>query len=252
MIALRSAVRFTEELHLAAPLASLATAATPARAPLLVDGAEGAAVVGGSVVSFVAGLSAREQQDVLDGLLLAQLAADAQFARVKNPMKWYAVYFEVLGKIGWVMQEAKFSSFKASTTNFTLAQALAASLAAVLSANEKAILEKALAALQGLASGDGTITLFDNSSATQEGGVFQVGVASSEGGAIALSLGAFQYKAKTSKTKVLFISHARTEMKLKKASQVITLNAERYAALRDMVKEKLMDAQTRFVAGLQI
>src|SRR5216683_1057876 len=49
----------------------------------------------GSVVSFVSGVSSRNQTDVLNTTLLAQLAANKKFDREIDTVNWYKFYRSV-------------------------------------------------------------------------------------------------------------------------------------------------------------
>lgn len=76
------------------------TAGTPVE---LSDDALGAVVLG-SIVSFGPNLDPVQQRDVLESLLLAQLAANAKADRYKQPSPWFAAYKGVLEQIGWVVE----------------------------------------------------------------------------------------------------------------------------------------------------
>src|SRR5262245_44005572 len=64
--------------------------------PTITDRAQGAYVAEGSTVSFVAGVSAQHQADILNSTLLAQLAANKKYDREVATREWYDFYKTVL------------------------------------------------------------------------------------------------------------------------------------------------------------
>ena len=63
----------------------------------------------GSLVCFSSKLVINEQQkkDVLNSILLSQLAADKKFNRFTDPSDWYAIYRKMASQIGWITQSFK-------------------------------------------------------------------------------------------------------------------------------------------------
>src|SRR5690349_9812246 len=54
----------------------------------------------GSLVSFVAGLTAQQKSDTLNSVLLAQLAANTKFNRETQTRDWYDFFRTVLENVG--------------------------------------------------------------------------------------------------------------------------------------------------------
>src|SRR5688572_16363929 len=106
---------FVNELRLAElpPIEGFESVVTPEATTITND--DSAKVVAGSIVSFVAGVSAQSQSDVLNSTLLAQLNSDKLFDREGRTADWYKNYTTVLGKIGWVIQGFGFSKFQSSS-----------------------------------------------------------------------------------------------------------------------------------------
>lgn len=65
-------------------------------------------VDGGALVTFPAMTSSHNQQDVLNSLLFAQLAADKQHDRHANPGEWFDYFEYVVQNIGWVLTSMKY------------------------------------------------------------------------------------------------------------------------------------------------
>jgi hypothetical protein len=68
-----------------------------------------AAVNAGSLLSFVAGVSAEEKDDVLFSIQLAQRGASETFDRFTQTQAWYQKYVEVLENIGWAAEQLAFA-----------------------------------------------------------------------------------------------------------------------------------------------
>lgn len=64
-----------------------------------------AVIAGSSVVSFVPGVEAQDQKDIINSLALAQLSADKRFNRVNQMQAWFEVFISKLVEIGWVPDE---------------------------------------------------------------------------------------------------------------------------------------------------
>src|SRR6186713_764177 len=77
-----------------------------------------------SIVSFVAGVSPENRQDILDATLLAQLAAGHLYPDPKDLKQWYEKYTEVLRNIGWSIQENEFSEISSSGSLFEMKNAI--------------------------------------------------------------------------------------------------------------------------------
>lgn len=85
------------------------------------DPAASAAVVSGCVAVFSAATSAAHKRDVLQCLLLAQLAANAKADRHRDAGTWYGTYQKTLEQVGWVVSaSSRFSRYRASTAHFTV------------------------------------------------------------------------------------------------------------------------------------
>lgn len=63
----------------------------------------------GILVTFPSNTSVQWQQDVLNSLLFAQLAARNEYSRGNDPDGWFGYFQRVLENIGWVMTSTAFS-----------------------------------------------------------------------------------------------------------------------------------------------
>lgn len=98
------------------PLASLPKAARSGRSlsTITTTEAPSAKRVDGALASFVGGLSDEVQTDVINSLLLAQLAANEAYDSKAETPQWYSKFVSVLSNIGWVTDSFKFQKYTGS------------------------------------------------------------------------------------------------------------------------------------------
>jgi hypothetical protein len=196
-------------------------------------------VVAGSVIAFVAGVSAQSQSDVLNSTLLAQLNSDKLFDREARTADWYRNYTSVLGKVGWVIQDFGFAKFQSSSQGLTMDKVVLEMVKSLMSGNGLEVAGAAIKALDALADKDGRIALFKRSSQKSSGGSFQIGTASERNGALAMQLVASYMNFKTSETGVLWFSYKSSSVDIYKSGQTVTLNKDVYGQVRQSIISKL-------------
>jgi hypothetical protein len=220
--------------------------------PNLIDDQPAALVDDGSVVSFVADLSAEHQSDVLNSTLLAQLAANKKYDRWTKTVDWYKYYVDVLGGVGWVIQEFDFTKFDSQGNSFSVDKVLMELLAAIATQNQLAIALDALKALKALSDDDHRLELFNSASHSTSNGNFQIGTCSEAKDNVAMSVACFSFDAKQIDSKFLWFSYSASDMSLFKASQSVSLDEEIYAGVRKAVVTKLGENAKTLVANLDI
>jgi hypothetical protein len=79
------------------------------------------AVVAGSIVALDGSVSPQHGRDVMQSLLLAQLAANAKANRFRESLNWYKTYQSTLESIGWVVSgSTSFKQFNSPVSQFTI------------------------------------------------------------------------------------------------------------------------------------
>jgi hypothetical protein len=205
----------------------------------------------GSLVSFVAGLSVQDKSDVLNGVLLAQKAANTQHNRYSEPEAWYASYREVLTKIGWTGGADSFQKFDANGETVQVQNVVLTILAGlVMGGPAIAAITQALNALKGLSKTDSRFTLWDQSSHSQTAGNFQIAASAKSTDGLVLNLGTFYFSAIKTDTHFLFFDFSSTGITLFTGAQQMVLNTDVYAQVRQVVIEKLGVLANEFVANL--
>jgi hypothetical protein len=105
-----------------------------------VAGQASAAVNAGSVVAFVAGIDAQDQEDVLYSIQFAQRAASGAADRYKAVGDWYKQYSRVLEMTGWVLQGFAPTSQKTAEGEYEIAKAALSIIAAAATGPQSAVL----------------------------------------------------------------------------------------------------------------
>jgi hypothetical protein len=205
----------------------------------------------GSLVSFVAGLSAQDKSDVLNGVLLAQKAANKQHNRYTEPEAWYETYRDVLSKIGWTGGADSFQKFDAHGDTVQVQNVVLTILAGlVMGGPAVTAITQALNALRGMSKTDSRFTLWDQSSHSQSAGNFQIAASAKSEDGLVLNLGTFYFSATKTDTHFLFFDFSESDIKLFTGAQKMVLNTEVYAQVREGVVKKLGELANEFVANL--
>lgn len=219
---------------------------------LLADDDPAAFVDAGSLVSFVAGVSATHKSDALNSTLLAQLAANKKYDRETHTVEWYKFYRDVLENVGWVVQAFDFVKYNASGTSFTVDAVIAEVLAAIATQNDKAIIDSTIKAVKALDKGDGRLSLWDDNSSKLDKGNFQIAACADTDGVLVMKLGTFYFSTDKRVTSVLWFTFSSSSTSMYKGGQAITLNEEVYKQVRQQVIDKLGERAQKFVGDLDI
>ena len=165
----------------------------------------------GSILSFVSGVDSEERSDILFSVQLAQRAADGACDRFAETRIWYNKYNEVLEAVGWVTEQFAFAAYDQAEGDFRMDKAALSIIAAIATGNQLQTLTASISALEKLAEGDDSISLFDHYAAAGLSGNFQLGaVQKAPTGAISMALGAFYYHSSYQRRQFLFVSGAGT------------------------------------------
>jgi hypothetical protein len=231
------------------------TAAAPARRGRAASAgaATQARINVGSLLSFVAGVSAQERNDVLYSVQLAQRGASGAFDRFTQTQSWYQRYVEILENLGWASEQMAFTRFEQSEGEFRMDQAALAVVTAIATQNQLAALQQSVQALASRAEADGSVSLFDLHATMQESGNFQLGaVQRLPNGALSMALGAFYFRSDDQRRRFLFFKWGAQQVHFWTAAQRMTLNTAFYARRRADVQARLDGDASRFIAELRL
>ena len=216
------------------------------------EGAEQAVVVGSHLQTFTGGVSADARLTLEDAMLLAQLRAK-KLAH-EDAEGWYREYFDVLTRIGLVVEERNFVS-----TDTALVQAdvekvvleLAASLLGGPATTAFKIVAATLQALEQLDESSPAVTIFRRETHRQAGR-FQVSAVEQDDRGLGVALMAFTLDASTSTTQVLFFKKKAEEARLRHLSSRLVVNQRALEAVAAQIAAKVVDYTDGYVRQLEI
>lgn len=214
-----------------------------------------AMVVGSNVVSFMQGVTPERRQDLVNTVLLAQLAANKLVPNATDVYRWYNTYFDVLTHVGWVVQDRGFATYSEASEDFEAHKAILQVAASLLgpSAAALVVVKTTLDALASMSGDSPWITLFNRESQHANTARFQVSVV--EEGANDQSLAtlmAFGLEAKVMLTQVLFFKFRSSEATIKHYSGKITIDSKVLTEVREMVAAKITAFANDYVRALPI
>eukprot|EP00118_Oscarella_pearsei_P015161 m.134584 g.134584 ORF g.134584 m.134584 type:complete len:259 (+) comp38148_c0_seq5:200-976(+) len=207
-------------------------------------------VVGRQILGGLNALNSTQREDVIDSVLIAQLAATHDFPDGKSdPDAWYNRYKEVLGNIGWVLDKFSFSRFETHLSTVEVDEVVLAALGAIQTVQERADVAKVVNALKDKEN-SAAFALFNEYGGHEDSGNFQVSQAFFSSNDIGLKTGA-SYLTMSSPSKDLFFAPlASSSIVLYEGSESMVLNEDVYSAVRQSIKEKLVTKRTTAVANI--
>lgn len=216
----------------------------------LEDKASGA-VVGGSLVAFAPGVSELHQRDVLQSLLLAQLAANVKAERHKDPVAWFKAYRSVLEQTAWVVAASstatrylpRVSKFSATTVvNDTFREQVAPEELAYVTAT----VDTYRSDLNGASQ-----LVFECPSHSGGIGNFQVALATEEDGTVSVHIAQVSFNAPQHVTRLMLEEFTNTA-KFQVGFLVLIQNEEVYATVRSAIAAKVDSRFPGAVVFLQL
>lgn len=215
-----------------------------------------ASVVGSELISFVKGVTPETRQAIANSALLAQLAANKAVPSNGDIYRWYDRYFDVLGKIGWIVQDRGFTTYKATGNGFEAHEAILDVAASLLgpAATSAVILNETIKALRSLKDANSPlITVFDRQSQHAQAARFQVSLVQDNADKdFLVALLAFGLEANTKVTQVLFFRYRSSDAILKHMSGKVTITPEIMARVAPAIEAKVAAFQTSFVRTLDL
>ncbi|AUD03662.1 hypothetical protein [Spirosoma pollinicola] len=222
------------------------------QAPDMTEGVEQSFMNAKSLVSFVSDINGQRRSDVLNSVLLAQLAANKKFPDENQLVDWYKEFVRVLNNLGWAIEAAEFASFESSGTVFEAENAIISILTAAFGGSFMVVITKTLEALKGLSDSNGKISAFEKNTHSQSKGAFQIGLAREENGTVILQMGTFLLTSSNEIRKILFFKSTKDKTKLNYCSRTGTLNEDVYARIRTQIQDKLGGRISDFIAEIDL
>jgi hypothetical protein len=218
-----------------------------------------AAVTGGSLVAFTAGMSRQNKEDVMDSFLFASLYAHKKVNAESQSEQWYKVYNEMLRHLGWVGTRWSYSRYQTSQQRFTMEQAGAEIIKSAIMAAAApgpaslAMLAVARDALTALSAEEGPLRLFERQTKTHRGGNFRLASCTEiADGSVIAAMAAVAFQSNLSATNVLFWEWDNSDVQIYKGENYLEFNSRHYARHRETVRQKLADIADQAIMEFEI
>lgn len=209
------------------------------------------AVVAGSFIAFAPGMSAQHRQDVLESLLLAQLAANAKAERHKDPIAWFRAYSSVLEQAAWVLEgSSSITRYLRQTSTYSAGTVVIDTFRRWLTPEE---LQYVIATVNALKADTNGTSQFVFECPSHSGGIgnFQSALATEENGEVNLRIVQVSFEAPQHVTRLLQEEFTRTA-KFKVAFLGLIQNEQIYARMRSIISSKVESWFDRLVVPLTL
>jgi hypothetical protein len=211
------------------------------------------AVDGNIVASFVDGVTGQQKVDVLNSMLLAQLAANAKADRTRQPVEWSNAYGTVLMNLAWVVPTFTFRNLRTSAQRFTIDQVVLKLVQSLLTQDQLSTLTATMDAMKSLEASDRRFVIFERNANKQDVGNFQANsIGVSADGTLSMKFSAFAFDTNTTVTNVLWFQFSGNSTALKAAQSTFVLNEQVFARLRDPIVAKLGNRAVDYIAALPL
>jgi hypothetical protein len=204
-------------------------------------------------VSFVTGVTPARRKAIVNSSMLAQLVAKDRISDAQRIYDWYDVYFEVLGNIGWVIQDRTFADYHESSQNFEAHEAILAVATTLLGSapTALALVKSTIDSLKSMDANSPWVTIFSRESQRASTAHFQISLAEQDpAGQFLVSLMAFGLEAKSTITRVLFFKAKASEARLRHYAGRVTINTDVLDGVGEAIKAKVIGHTADYVRAL--
>ena len=211
-------------------------------------------VVGSGLIVAAKGVPVQARQDIINCMLFAQLAASGEVDDPSKVTDWYDAYFRALTVLGWAQSDTNFEDYEFRSMNAEAHRAILKVIAGLMGPQAAAIVVVKLAidALQSMNENSPWITLFDNQSKVGKSARFQVAAAQIEAdGQLQVALCAFNLKARSTFTQVLFFRFQTSSTRLKYAAGKATIYEAALKEQRTAVAERLAAYRAEYIGQVK-
>ena len=212
-------------------------------------------VAGSGLIVAAENVPAQTREDIVNCTLFAQLAASGAVPDAKKVVEWYEHYFHWLKTLGWVQSEQEFQDYRFSGQHAEAHKAVEKVLVALLGPQAAAlvVVQAALAGLQEMAENSPWLTVFERQSRVEKSARFQLATAQvGGGGLLETALAAFDLRAKSTFTQVLFFKFSSSSTKLKYAAGRATIYEAALASERTRIAERLAEYRRQMVGEVTL
>jgi len=208
-------------------------------------------VAAGSIVAFAPGVDEQHRQDVLQSLLLAQLAANAKAERQKDPAGWFAAYRSVLEQAAWVVEASSSATrYLPPFATFTISTVVDDTFRPKVLAEELAFVSASVNAFRSEQNSRAQL-VFECPSHSGGIGNFQIVLAAEQNGTVMMRLAQISFNAPQHVVRLMLEEFTKAAQ-FRVGFLALTMNEEVFAKLRPTIGAKLGDRVSGAIAPLQL
>jgi len=211
-------------------------------------------VVGSGLVVAAANVPKQAREDLVNCTLFAQLAASGEVGNAAKVVDWYDAYFRALTALGWAQSDTQFETYKFGSQNAEAHKAIIQVLTVLMGPQAAAlvVVKTALDALQSMNENSPWITLFDRQSKMGKSARFQVATAQLDAsGLLQVALVAFNLKARSDMTQVLFFKYSSSSTSLQYAAGKATIYEAALREQRAAIAARLAAYRSAYVGAVK-
>lgn len=219
--------------------------------PITADNKKEGFVDAASLASFVSNLKGQQKDDVLCSTLLAQLVAFKEYEDSSQLSEWYKLYANVMGNIGWVMQDMVFEEYKSSSTRFKIADVVVEILSELVGPSEE-LVKLVKATIMALKDNEDGLKLFGSKSTQKKKPIFQLlpcTVDKTNNQVNVAFIGCY-VEVSGDAENYFFFDYTEEDIQLWYSRHVFTLNETVYAQVREEVIKKLGNSRLEYIKNL--
>lgn len=217
------------------------------------DGKEQSFFTEKSLVSFASTVTGQLRNDVLQTVLLAQMAANKQFPDQENLFDWYHVFLDTLARLGWIVENINTQNYDIAKAEFELDNVIIDILSAAFGQNYILIIKKTLEAIKKMTDEDRKIKAFEKNTRSVSQRGFQIALANEEGGVVAIQIGTFMLDTSLDLRKILFFKTEKEVTDLQYILKRAALNSASYDDdIRKEVNAKIKGVQLTNISEIEI
>ncbi|KAI0325085.1 hypothetical protein GY45DRAFT_1375017 [Cubamyces sp. BRFM 1775] len=194
-------------------------------------------VVAGSAFYFVQNVTQLMKADVINSTLLAQLAANKKYDRQANKLQWYGYYTQVLGQLGWVVQEFALTEVNVAAYS-SMDQLILKYCGTFLAGDQLAQFTSMIDTLKDTKNTKAE-TIFNEQSKVSSSASFQLGLTYAKGANPYVSIAGFACTSSKDIDRVLFDPITGNKTTFHAGYQTMFLDENLYSQVRQSVLEKL-------------
>ena len=218
------------------------------------DAKNQAQVVGSGLFAFSKGVDAEVREAISASALLAQLVANKNASKAKDPLKWFEEYANVLQNVGWTLQSDEWTDYTAKGTAVEVNEKIIEIMTAVLAphAGALSIITSAVNALKAMNAGSSWITIFSRESQKAKIARFQVGLVEQDADKdVFVYLVACLIEAKSDITQVLVFKFKKNKATFKANSNKVSVDRESVRDLKATIRKKIKEHQAAFLSSIK-